>query len=241
MTEPFSVLAEHRDFLVIDKACNSNFHSQAGEPGLVARVAAATGLPLWPVHRLDKMTSGLLLLARSERAAAGFGELFARRQLEKYYLAIGRGKPKKKQGLIAGDMARSRRRGWKLCSSRQNPAITQFFSAALAPGLRAFLLKPHTGKTHQLRVALNSLGSPVAGDDIYDGAQAAGFDRGYLHAWCLRFDWQGEPCQFLAAPTTGKLFLTPAFSALLNQFSPPWQQAWPPLPAGLASSAGVAP
>lgn len=240
MTESFSLLAEHRDFLVINKVCSCNFHSQGDEPGLLAQVRASTGLPLWPVHRLDKMTSGLLLLARSEQAAADFGHLFAGRALEKYYLAIGRGKPKKKQGLIAGDMLRSRRRAWKLSGTRDNPAITQFFSAALAPGLRAFLLRPHTGKTHQLRVALNSLGSPVAGDDIYDAAHAAQYDRGYLHAWCLRFLWRGEPCQFLAEPEAGELFLTPAFADLLTQFRPPWQRDWPVLPAGLVTGQGAA-
>ncbi|MGR5488912.1 pseudouridine synthase, partial [Vibrio alfacsensis] len=82
------------------------------------------------VHRLDKMTSGLLILAKRAEVAAQFSRLFEQRDIDKYYLAIGSKKPKKKQGSIIGDMERSRRSSWKLVNSKNNPAVTQVFSAA---------------------------------------------------------------------------------------------------------------
>lgn len=223
----FSLLATDPDFYLLDKAAGVSFHTEADVPGVVAQAEAQLGEPLWPVHRLDKMTSGLLLLARSASAAGAFGRLFEQRGMEKYYLAIGRGKARKKQGLIAGDMTKARRRAWKLLHSKSKPAVTQFFSAACGEGHRLFVLKPHTGKTHQLRVALNSLGCPVAGDDIYDAAHAADYDRGYLHAWQLHFIWRDQPRHFICAPTSGERFVGPAFAQAVEAFLSPASLPWP--------------
>lgn len=88
------------------------------------------------------MTSGILLLARNATAASELSQGFAKRKVEKFYLAIGSKKPKKKQGLICGDMERSRRSSWKLVNSQENPAITQFFSAAAATGSACFCVSP---------------------------------------------------------------------------------------------------
>jgi len=87
----------------------------------------------------------------------------------------------------------ARNGSWKLLRSVENPAVTQFFSFGLTPGLRLYLLKPHTGKTHQLRVALKSLGVPLLGDTRY-GADKS--DRAYLHAWQLAFELDGKSYQF---------------------------------------------
>ncbi|AFU97577.2 TIGR01621 family pseudouridine synthase [Simiduia agarivorans] len=225
----FSLLTTDPDFFLIHKAPGVNFHTEGDVPGVVTQAEAFLGESLWPVHRLDKMTSGLLLLARSASAAGEFGRLFEQRAMEKYYLAIGRGKPNKKQGLIAGDMSKARRRGWKLLHAKANPALTQFFSAACGEGHRLFVLKPHTGKTHQLRVALNSLGCPVAGDDIYDAAHASAYDRGYLHAWQLQFTWRGQPRLFTCAPCAGERFAGPAFEQALAGFASPETLPWPAL------------
>ncbi|MFC6755214.1 pseudouridine synthase, partial [Halorubrum tibetense] len=100
MTDFFSLLADEQDFVVVNKAPNVNFHTESGELGIVELVREYMGTNLWPVHRLDKMTSGLLLLAKSAQAASSFGQLFEQRAIEKYYLAICAGKPKKKQGLV---------------------------------------------------------------------------------------------------------------------------------------------
>ena len=107
------------------------------------------------------MTSGLLILALNAESAAEFFRLFAEHHIQKTYLALSNQKPKKKQGLIVGDMQKARNGAWKLCPSKENPAITRFESVSCEPNLRLFILKPQTGKTHQLRVAMKSLGSQM--------------------------------------------------------------------------------
>ena len=90
------------------------------------------------------------------------------------------------QGKVQGDMARSRRGQWMLTRGASAPAITHFLSQPLSDH-HAFLLSPRTGKTHQLRVALKSLGSPILGDQMYAEATAARREeRAYLHAAALR-------------------------------------------------------
>lgn len=94
-------------------------------------------------------------------------------------------------GTVSGDMARSRRGSWKLLRSQDQAAVTHFVTSGVEdparPGLRAFLVKPETGRTHQIRVALKALGSPILGDVRYAAAEAAEKeDRTYLHAAALR-------------------------------------------------------
>lgn len=195
----FDILLTHTDFLLINKHPNVSVHKDDGDTMLLQEVAKQSGdAQLYLVHRLDKMTTGILLLARSAQAASELSKAFAERQVEKFYLALGSKKPKKKQGLISGDMERSRRASWKLLTSQTNPAVTQFFSLAAEPGERLFLCKPYTGKTHQIRVALKSIGSGIVGDPIYNAGNQA--DRGYLHAFALRFPYAGETYQWLCDP-----------------------------------------
>jgi len=219
------IVYENGDFLLTVKPAGMNFHSEDGA-GFVVQVKAQLGLEaLYPVHRLDKMTSGLVLLAKTAEAARTFGEMFETRQIEKYYLAVSLRKPKKKQGWIKGDMARARRGDWKLLQTTKNPAVTRFVSAPLRPNERAFLVKPYTGKTHQIRVALKSLGSPIAGDERYaDSGEARQEARGYLHAFALRFTFGGEAFAFSAPPEEGERFLSPEFRALLETWQRPWER-----------------
>ena len=229
----FRLVYEHADFLLIDKAAGISFHSEQG-PGVVVAVEQALALKLYPVHRLDKVTSGLLLLAKSADAAAKLSRMFAQRQIDKYYLALSLAKPKQKQGWVKGDMAPARRGAYKLSSTMQNPALTYFISAGfdspdngLPAGARLFLLKPYSGKTHQLRVALKSQSAPIAGDVLYQ-AQAA--DRVYLHAYALCFDWDGRIQRFICPPTDGQWFLAPALQHKLTQdWSEPSTLAFPQL------------
>ena len=113
---------------------------------------------------------------------------------------------------------------FKLLRTMNNPAITQFFSYNIANKQRLYLLKPHSGKTHQLRVALSSIGSPIIGDQLYGGIQA---DRGYLHAYALQFSYLSTKYEFIAEPKQGKLFLQDNLSLKLNEITPPWQLKWP--------------
>ena len=144
---------------------------------------------LAPVHRLDKVTSGCLLLAKNQTAASFLSKQFKERTTEKIYIAITKGKPKKKQGTIRGDMVPARNGCWKLAKTQNNPAITQFKSIGYNNGLRIVNLKILTGKTHQIRVAMKSIGSPVWGDERYGNVtDNAGADRCYLHSYKLSFD-----------------------------------------------------
>ena len=130
------------DFLVVDKPANINFHDEesvgSGFYSQVKKFAAnQLGIAeIFPVHRLDKMTSGLMIFAKNINSARAFQLLFEQHQVQKFYLAIADGKPKKKQGLVKGDMEKSRRGMWKLMRTMNNPAISQFQSYNLVPKRR---------------------------------------------------------------------------------------------------------
>ncbi|WP_087019770.1 TIGR01621 family pseudouridine synthase [Thaumasiovibrio subtropicus] len=225
----FTLLHVDDDFVIIDKHPNVSVHKDDGETMLVGEVAKAVGDEhLYLVHRLDKMTSGLLMLARHGEAAASLSKLFADRLVQKYYLAIGEKKPTKKQGLISGDMERSRRSSWKLLPTKKNPAITQFFSVAGDAGQRIFICKPHTGKTHQIRVALKSVGAAILGDPIY-GQQSINreCDRGYLHAYGLQFEYQGRQLAFVAPPSIGNEWQSASVQAAVAAWQYPENLPWP--------------
>ena len=176
---------------------------------------------VYGVHRLDRVTSGILLLAKDKETAGLLTKKFRQKDVTKYYFAISSKKPKKKkQGWVLGDMAKGRRGYWLLQKSTKDPAITRFFTAglgALADDVveewkqlgadtggpmpkTAILFRPHTGRTHQLRVAAKSIGLPILMDPYYgDGTAAAlssssssskmllnkGVQRTYLHAAAL--------------------------------------------------------
>ena len=234
----YKIIAEHPDFIIVDKNAGVNFHDEGDiGSGLFSQVKGMVNsqlkkqqpnqdddVELYPVHRLDKMTSGLVIFAKTLACAQIFGELFSNHEIEKYYLAISDKKPTKKQGLIKGDMAKSRRGMFKLMRTFENPAVTQFFSYGIRNKQRLFILKPHSGKTHQLRVALSSIGCPIIGDNLYGGNPA---DRGYLHAYALRFTYLSIEYDFIAEPNQGDFFLQDNLSMKLNELSPLWQLKWP--------------
>jgi len=236
MPAAFRLIDDQPNFLIIDKATDCNFHDeqQLGS-GLFNQVKSTLGInDLYPVHRLDKMTSGLVVMAKNLATAQQFQQLFEQRKIEKYYIALCAQKPTKKQGLIKGDMAKSRRGMWKLLHSHNNPALTQFFSYGIEPHIRLFVLKPHTGKTHQLRVALASIGSPIIGDPLYSHPHTIATEdkhnsteRGYLHACSLRFELDEQHFQYSILPEQGLLFKRPLVQAKLTELMPFQQLAWP--------------
>ncbi|AUI65817.1 MULTISPECIES: TIGR01621 family pseudouridine synthase [Glaesserella] len=194
----FTLCYQHTDFVIIDKPAGISVHKDDESIGFTQQVAKQLGVEqVWLAHRLDKGTSGLLILALNKVAAVRFYDLFANHQIQKTYWALSNHKPKKKQGKIVGDMQKTRNGCWKLTHTKENPAITHFSSQSISPNLRLFELKPKTGKTHQLRVAMKSLGSPILGDDRYGGDQA---DRLYLHAYQLEFCYQGETIKVSILP-----------------------------------------
>lgn len=221
------VVFSHQDFIVVNKPSGIAVQNEQQHNGLLPVLTAQLDLPrFWLVHRLDKVTSGLLLLGKNQQAAAALSLAFAQRQVTKHYLAVISKKPKKKQGLICGDMKKVRDGKWMLRSSQSNPAVTQFFSCALNEGKRLVLLKPQTGKTHQLRVALKSLASPILGDNLYGGQPA---DRTYLHAYHLAFTYAGQDYQFTALPQQGEHFQQATFSQAMPAYTQPETLPWPQL------------
>ena len=217
------ILHENDSFIIAHKRAGVNFHSEE-EAGFVVQMSQQLSIPLFPVHRLDKMTSGLVIFAKTSEVAAQFGRMFENREVEKYYLAISMRKPKKKMGWVKADMGAARRGDYKLLPTMNNPAITQFISCALRTHERFFLIKPHTGKTHQIRVALKSLGAPCAGDERYAACDdAKKEDRGYLHAYALRFVFNGETFSFALPPVKGERFLSHECTAQLQIWDKPWE------------------
>lgn len=223
----FDVIWQNEDALVVHKHAGVDFHTDSGEPGLFQQVKAQARLTeLYPVHRLDKVTSGLIVMAKKPAANLELCRQFAEGKVCKFYLALSAKKPRKKQGRIIGDMAPARRSAWKLLRSTENPARTAFISRALLPGVRLQLVKPQTGKTHQIRVAMKSIGAPIVGDTLY-GAAAA--DRVYLHAYQLAFTLRNQSYCFRTLPQTGELFLQPAFRRCLDTIGPLETLTWPAL------------
>lgn len=225
----YEVVADTAEFILIYKKPNVSFHSESGDAGLFETVKQQEQLTeLYPVHRLDKITSGLLVMAKTAEVNQALTEQFRLRQVEKYYVAISYKKPKKKEGLIKGDMAPARRGAWKLLSSQQNPATTQFFNKGIGDGKRLFIVKPHTGKTHQIRVALKSLGSPILGDELYGDSTSDG-ERAYLHAYSIAFKLAGQTYRYAEFPREGGEFLSQAFHAAMVEYQQPWLLPWPSL------------
>jgi len=237
----FKIITQTDDFVVISKDADVNFHDEGEHgAGLFSQVKSYLQeqfaiKDLYPIHRLDKMTSGLLIFAKHHDSAKIFGKLFQAHKIDKYYLAISDKKPTKKQGLIKGDMSKSRRGMFKLLRTMDNPAITQFFSYAIGNKQRLYLLKPHSGKTHQLRVALSSIGAPIIGDPLYypkdmsNSRTSLTIDRGYLHAYALRFEFLGRRYEYVLSPSEGEFYLTPVTKENILALKKPWQLSWPRL------------
>lgn len=220
-----TIVDDNQDFLIVVKPADISFQDEESSTGFFNQCKHLLALKeLYPVHRLDKMTSGLVILAKHKAAAGNFQQLFENKQVNKFYLAISDKKPKKKQGLIKGDMAKGRRGAWKLLRSNDNPAISQFFSYGLGNGLRLFVVKPYTGKTHQIRVALSSIGSPILGDPYYSSSNN---DRGYLHAYSLSFNWNGQNYRYTCSPVFGEHYVSNTCTAKLAELDDVAALNWP--------------
>lgn len=234
-TQPsISILYEDDSILAIHKPPFLPFHQRGEEQGVMhaLRTMAQKDPSLqWdtlhPAHRLDAVVSGIMLFAKSPEAARELGRVFSERIAQKYYVALAHRKPNKKQGRIMGDMQKSRRGSWKLTRGRENPAVTFFTSTSIParrPGLRMYILQPKTGKTHQLRVAMKSLGSPILGDVMYAQSDAAKQEeRTYLHACCIRFPFGTKTIEISCPPTYGEEFQTEEFTEAWESWLEEWK------------------
>lgn len=159
--------------LVIDKPAGIPVHGgPGGGPNLEQRFEALRfGLKRLPTlaHRLDRDTSGCLVLGRHPKALRKLGALFAGGKVEKTYWAIVEGAPPQPQGRVELSLRKeTRKNGWRMVHDPAGQrAITDYRVLASAAGRSWLELTPHTGRTHQIRVHCASLGCPVVGDPIY--------------------------------------------------------------------------
>ncbi len=148
-----------------------------------------------PVHRLDRDTTGALILAKSEGLVKIFEELFRSRSIDKSYLALVQGKPSASSGLIENSLAViEKRQGEVIVGARPPPqgrlAITAWRKIAEGKGHTLLRLNPKTGRTHQIRVHMQGIGHPIAGDVRYGPREVSGafpFTRTLLHAESIQF------------------------------------------------------
>ena len=125
------ILFRNQDFAAVSKPAGIAVHQEEGADNLLAMAAARLNVPrLWLTHRLDKPTSGVLLLALNAQAASELAQQFAAKTMRKTYLALSDRRPAKKQGLVKGGMEKSRRGAWKLTrGDGANPAERLFLHA----------------------------------------------------------------------------------------------------------------
>ncbi len=196
------------DFIVVDKPIGFTVQGDA-KSSCMPLIQSQTGFEgLKVVHRLDRVTSGALILAKHSEAANELGQLFAHGEIEKTYWALAGSKPKKKQGWVKGGMTPARDGKWKLSRGDSGAfAKTYFSSASHSPKIRKYTLKPATGRTHQLRVAMKSLSVPILGDPLYQSKLESGlYDRCYLHCYQLVFQWKGQIITISIDPKSGTLW-----------------------------------
>jgi len=202
---------EDDDLLVVDKPAGLVVHPAAGNwrgtlmNGLLHHRPALARLPrAGIVHRLDRDTSGLLVVARSERAFVSLSAQLAERSMGRRYLALALGVCRER-GTIDAPIGRdpvSRVRMAVVDAERGKAARTHYERLALGrlDGRDLSLLecRLESGRTHQIRVHLRSIGHPLVGDALYGGPALAGFARQALHAWrlALRHPVDGRPMQW---------------------------------------------
>jgi 23S rRNA pseudouridine1911/1915/1917 synthase len=195
--EPLELRIAYEDehLLVVDKPAGLVVHPGAGHAagtlvqGLLG-CGVAGGDPERPgiVHRLDRNTSGLLVVSRTQQAYEALQALVRRRALEREYLALVRGRPRSRRGRIEAPIGRDRRDPTRRSVDTDSPkdAVTHFEVLELLSAHTLLRVHLETGRTHQIRVHLSAIGLPVVGDPAY-GVQEAGLRRQFLHAARLAF------------------------------------------------------
>jgi 23S rRNA pseudouridine1911/1915/1917 synthase len=196
---PLEILFEDKDIVVINKPSGLVVHPGAGHPqhtlvnALLSHCTTLSGIGGKErpgiIHRLDKETSGCLIVAKNDEAHRELSRQFAERMVEKIYLALVAGKLRNETGLIEEKIGRHpfHRQRMSVTSSRGRPAKTEYRVIRSRDQASLVECRLHSGRTHQIRVHLHHLGHPVLGDKVYAARSAKKFPRQMLHAWKLGF------------------------------------------------------
>jgi 23S rRNA pseudouridine1911/1915/1917 synthase len=218
---PLRIAHEDEQLLVVDKPAGIVVHPSPGHAtgtlvhGLLGRTAGGDEERPGIVHRLDRDTSGLLVVARTEEAYERLQELVKNRELERRYKALVRGRPRSWRGRIEAPIGRDRhdptRRSLETDTPRE--AVTHFEVERLLDKHALLDVRLETGRTHQIRVHLAAIELPVVGDPVY-GVPDEQLKRQFLHAWRLAFPHPvtGEPVE-VESP------LPPELQAALERFA----------------------
>jgi 23S rRNA pseudouridine1911/1915/1917 synthase len=190
------VVWEDEHLLVVDKPAGLVVHPAPGHSrgtlvhGLLARdIGGGNAERPGIVHRLDRDTSGLMVVARSEDAYKRLQAMVRRRELERHYLALVVGQPRSRRGRIEAPIGRDRRNPLRQSLDTDTPrdAVTQFELVELMAEHALLDVRLETGRTHQIRVHLTEIDLPVAGDPVYGRPRELGLERQFLHAVRLAF------------------------------------------------------
>lgn len=203
------IIYEDNNLIVIDKPANLLVHELAeSSKSKIPCLPAGRQISKQPtlidiiktnypdaklVHRLDKDTSGLMVIAKNEKTYEWLKSQFLNRQIHKKYLALVHGILKDKKGIIAKSISKSRKRGGSQTTApigKMREALTRYEVIKEFPNHSLLEVSPETGRTHQIRIHLTSIGHPLAGDDKYKfkrQEKIGGLNRQFLHASYLQF------------------------------------------------------
>ncbi len=187
---------EDEYLLVVDKPAGLVVHPAAGHASgtlvhaLVGIAGGGEETRRGIVHRLDRDTSGLMVVARTEDAYRRLQSLVKRRALEREYLALVRGRPRSRAGRIDAAIGRDRNDPLRHSLDTDTPraAVTHFEVEELLPEHALLRVRLETGRTHQVRVHLAAIGLPLSGDPVYGAKGDLGLERQFLHAARLAFE-----------------------------------------------------
>ena len=217
------VIHQDKNIIVIDKPAGLSVHPTSFEDkdtlvnGLLAKFPeienindGSVGSEFRPgiVHRLDKYTSGVMVVARNKKAFSALKKIFQERKADKKYLAIVAGSLPEKNGVIEKPLASSASHMKQIIAHRKTrtkvrPAVTEYSVLKEYGDYSLVEVLPKTGRTHQIRIHLTSIGHPIVGDKIYKNKAAAPEARAkrqLLHAQSLAFELFGKKYQFAAQP-----------------------------------------
>ncbi|MFG2038071.1 RluA family pseudouridine synthase [Dactylosporangium sp. NPDC048998] len=204
------VILEDDAILVLDKPAGVSVMGERHESDLV-RMAAEAGEELFPVHRIDKVTSGVILFAKELSVHGGLTRQFNKRTVDKAYLAVTAPGGLPPAGRIDLPLSVGRKNRVRIAAPRESielkddtwtvPASAVFDTVPTYPSVTTFAVRsqtaeralleavPQTGRRHQIRVHLAWIGHPIVGDPLFEKSPAG---RTYLHSWRLSFDHRGE-------------------------------------------------